>query len=129
MGQWFFPIFDRADFWNFGSESCSSGPHGSQRAVFSFPFLIGSNFGSDSSRGPVVFFSFSPGEMPMWRGGFLAPRAAVGAKIRPDQKREKTTSLWLPWVPKLHLNQSQPQPQHSEAKIHLSTWAFHLVKK
>ena len=42
-----------------------------------FPFLIRSNFGSDDSRGPVVFFSFSPGEMPMWRGGFLAPRAAV----------------------------------------------------
>merc|ERR1712035_81876 len=42
-----------------------------------FPFLIGSNFGSDNSRGHVVFFSFSPGEMPMWRGGFLAPRAAV----------------------------------------------------
>ena len=42
-----------------------------------FHFLIGSNLGSDSSRGPVVIFSFSPGEMPMWRGGFLAPRAAV----------------------------------------------------
>merc|ERR1712035_50169 len=42
-----------------------------------FPFLIGSNFGSDDSRGHVVFFSFSPGEMPIWRGGFWAPRAAV----------------------------------------------------
>merc|ERR1711980_81485 len=42
-----------------------------------FPFLTGSNFGSNSSRGPVFFFSFSPGEMPMWRGGFLAPSAAV----------------------------------------------------
>ena len=42
-----------------------------------FPFLIGSNFGFHDSRGPVVFFSFSPGEMPMWRGGFLAPRASV----------------------------------------------------
>merc|ERR1712035_109183 len=42
-----------------------------------FPFLIGSNFGSDDSPGPVVFLSFLPGEMPMWRGGFLAPKAAV----------------------------------------------------
>merc|ERR1712035_254141 len=42
-----------------------------------FPFLIGSNFGSDDSRGPVVIFSFSPGEIPTLRGGFLAPRAAV----------------------------------------------------
>merc|ERR1711980_36678 len=42
-----------------------------------FPFLIGLNFGSNNSRGPVLFFSFSPGEMPMWRGGFLAPRASV----------------------------------------------------
>merc|ERR1712035_59712 len=32
------------------------------------------------------------------------------------------------WVPKLHLNQSQPQLKLSEPKIHLSTWAFHLVK-
>merc|ERR1712035_106173 len=39
-----------------------------------FHFLIRSNFGSDDSRRPVVFFSFSPGEMPMWRGGFLALR-------------------------------------------------------
>merc|ERR1712035_165231 len=42
-----------------------------------FLFLIGSNFGSKDSCGPVLFFSFSPGEMPMWRGGLLAPRAAV----------------------------------------------------
>merc|ERR1712035_206627 len=32
-----------------------------------FPFLIGSNFGSDDSPGPVVFFSFSPGgEVDFW---------------------------------------------------------------
>merc|ERR1712035_220111 len=42
-----------------------------------FPFLIGSNFGYDGSRGPVVIFSFSPGEIPTLRGGFLAPRGAV----------------------------------------------------
>merc|ERR1711980_7387 len=54
--------------------------------------------------------------------------AALGAKIRPDQKKEKNTASGLQWVAKLHRNQSQPQLQLTDPKIHLSTWAFHLVK-
>ena len=38
----------------------------------------------------------------------------VWAKIRPDQKWEKTTARGLPWGPKTHRNQSQAQLQLSE---------------
>merc|ERR1712035_117291 len=99
MGQWFFPIFDRADFWNFGSESCSLGPDGSQRAVFSFPFLIGSNFGSHDSRGTVVIFSFSPGEISTLRGGFLAPTAAVVVCFDSDAGLVPTAARWRWFFP------------------------------
>merc|ERR1712035_39147 len=90
-----------------------------------FPFLIGSNFGSDDSRGHVVFFSFSLGEMPMWRGGFwlrelqlwLAliemqfwyPLQPAGGGFFPFLIGSNFGShdSGLQWVPKLHLNQSQ----------------------
>merc|ERR1712035_83037 len=78
----FFSVFHQVDFWLRELQLWL----GLIEMQFSYPlqpagggfflFLIGSNFGSDSSRGPVLFFSFSPGEMPIWRGGFLAPRAA-----------------------------------------------------
>merc|ERR1712035_279383 len=101
--QWFCPIFDRAEFWlrrqarslrffsvfhqvdflapraavalGFDSDVFWS-PWQPAGSGF-FPFLIGPNFRSDDRRGPYVFFSFSPGGMTRWRGGFLAPRAAV----------------------------------------------------
>merc|ERR1712035_99102 len=102
-GQWFFPIFDQTEnlaqttgavlmFFSVFHQVDFLAPRAAVALGFDsdvflvsrqpagggfFPFLIGSNFGSESSRGPVVFLSFSPGEMPMWRGGFLAPRAAV----------------------------------------------------
>merc|ERR1712035_134378 len=103
MGQWFFPIFDRAEFWLRRQARSLRFFQFFTRWIFwlrelqlwfalipmhfwtpqqpagsgFFPFLMGWNFGSDDTGGPVLFFSFSPGEMPMWRGGFLAPRAAV----------------------------------------------------
>merc|ERR1712035_248993 len=86
-GQWFFPIFDRAQFWLRQQarsllffqlctrwifwlrelqlrlaliRMCFWSPWQPAGSGF-FPFLIGPNFGSDDRRGPYVFFSFSSG--------------------------------------------------------------------
>merc|ERR1711980_47322 len=77
------------------------------------------------TKNPPLHMGISSGEKVKKTTG---PRLSWEPKFDPIKKREKTTALWLPWVPKLHLNQSQPQLQLSEPKIHLSTWAFHLVK-
>merc|ERR1712035_92565 len=87
MGQWFFPIFDRAEFWLRRQARSLRFFQFFTRWIFwlrelqlwfalipmqvwyprqpagggFFPFLIGPNFGSDDRRGPYVFFSFSPG--------------------------------------------------------------------
>merc|ERR1712035_294138 len=78
----FFSVFHPVDFWLRELQFWLAlipmhfwPPRQPAGGVF-FPFLMGLNFGSDNSHGPVVFFSFSPGEMPMWRGGSLAPRTA-----------------------------------------------------
>ena len=64
----------------------------------------------------LVALVIPPGEKQKKTTG---PRLSSRPKFDPIKNGTKTTSRGLPWGPKMHRNQSQPQLQLSEPKINL----------